>query len=276
MKRLKNLVLAFCAGFALSACSSFGEGMDVDVRDLTQIPPSQSVDLIAKNQMGSAPVRVDPAMAITHNTDGRVQIFGLDDAGVGEAFLPSSEGGVTKRAEDGVAPPRAVSFSGSASPVFSGDPSVQVFSLDGDAPEGGASYGPARVSGYSSVPGSGKAAGVTVIYFGHDSHALSPEALGAIARVSKAFDPALGQGIDVEGHASVTANYVDDAQRKIVNLKISMDRAMAVFRELIKQGVPAEAIRVTAWGEVRPPRQLDGKTPEEAARRVEISGQGLM
>ena len=62
-----------------------------------------------------------------------------------------------------------------------------------------------------------------------------------------------------------------EAERKIINLKISMDRAFAVSRALIQRGIPAEAIKVVAWGDSRPPPLVNGKNTESAARRVEIS-----
>lgn len=262
MKHLKNLALVFFAGLSLAACSSFGDRESVDTAG---VPRVQAIDLM----QGGAPVDIDPAEAIARNTDGRVQIFSLDGGGVpayrGGAYPASGDAGIE------VAPVRAVPVSGGGEArVFSGDPSVQVFPLDDFSPGVAVSGGAGR--GQEGFDTSGAA----IIYFGHDSETLSAEALETLRRISRAFDPALGQGIDVEGHASITANYADEAQRKIVNLKVSMDRAMAVSRALIRQGVPAEAIRVTAWGETRPPRRFNGKTPEEAARRVEVSGPGVL
>lgn len=276
MKRLKNLVLVFCAGLALSGCSYFGqEEGGVSVESAPQIP-ADMVDIMAPGGGASRQVQLDPAEVIARNTEGRVQVFGLDDAG---ATSLSGEGGqalVSASTETGsseIAPVRAMlPVATSSSEIFSGDPSVQIFSLDGDASNSASFEAGEPLAGHSGVMIAGTdVSGMTIIYFGHDSHDLDSESLEKIARLSKEFDSARGQGINVEGHASVTANYADDIQRKIVNLKISMDRALAVSRELIKQGVPAEAIRVTAWGETRPPRKLDGKTPEEASRRVEVS-----
>ena len=74
----------------------------------------------------------------------------------------------------------------------------------------------------------------------------------------------------MEGHASTRAEAKDEVQRRIINLKISMDRAMNVMRQLIRDGVPAGAIQVTAHGDRVPPVAVPGGDAEAAARRVEI------
>ncbi|MCC6598896.1 MAG: OmpA family protein [Alphaproteobacteria bacterium] len=286
MKHLKNYALLLFAGLALSNCAYF-DAPHVE-EDALQVH-SQTIDLMGQSE--NAGFDIDPAAAIARNTDGRVQIFSLDE--VESSTMRSlggsrgwSSGGSPGPVSDGdgamnIAPLRAVSppgqlsapEGGKSSSVFSADPSVKVFSLDdnlaGMAPLG---VGALTPENFEPAPMYAGGPNISVIYFDHDSHTLNAEALGILSQLSEAFNPAYGQGISVEGHASVTANYADDKQREIVNLKISMDRALAVSRALIERGVPAEAIRVLAWGATRPPRELNGRTPEEAARRVEISG----
>jgi outer membrane protein OmpA-like peptidoglycan-associated protein len=49
-----------------------------------------------------------------------------------------------------------------------------------------------------------------------------------------------------------------------------VNRAYKVASALIKRGVPAEAIRLVAWGETRPPADQGQRSAEAASRRVEI------
>ena len=108
-----------------------------------------------------------------------------------------------------------------------------------------------------------------VLYFEHDSTNLGRHDLEKIASIASGYR---GRTLNVEGHASIVANYQDARQKEIVNLKVSMDRAFAVSQELIKRGVPADSIRMMAWGDSKAPLAVNGMAPEAAARRVEISG----
>lgn len=231
----------------------------------------------------TAPLRpISTAEAVARSTGGSVTLYGFDDD-FDAAPMPDYAPVETSDAQY-VAPAQAVpvgrvpmtSMPGPRLPmVYSADPSVQIFPFEDmmDAPVAAAPPSvmqPARHEEYVTLA-EGQGAPV-IVYFAHDSAALSQEALAKIAGVANRFNNAAGYGLTVEGHASVVANYQDEAQRRLVNLKVSMDRAFAVASELIHQGIPAEAVRVMAWGDTHPPRPVGGKTPEEAARRVEISG----
>ena len=239
--------------------------------------PVEAVE--SQEEIAVKPQPVDVREAVARSTDGRVQLFGFDEGSTLPAYKPAP----TRQNEAmEVAPAPAVPVtpvgqsSGPRVPiVYSGDPSVQIFPFDDGvfspaaAPPPSVEQ-PAKHEEYVSLA---DAKGDRVIvYFAHDSARLTQEALAKIAGVANSFNNAAGLGLTVEGHASVKANYQDEAQRRIVNLKISMDRAFAVASELINQGIPAEAVRVMAWGDAHPPRLMNGKTQEEAARRVEISG----
>ncbi len=128
----------------------------------------------------------------------------------------------------------------------------------GDEPQGG--FVDVQVPGHKGIR----------IYFDHDSFILDEGKKGAIATAAEKYRPAPGSYINVEGHASVTANIKDPMQRKVVNLKVSMDRAFAVARALMEKGVPAEMIKAVGWGEVKPSGPVNGMDAESASRRVEI------
>ena len=70
----------------------------------------------------------------------------------------------------------------------------------------------------------------------------------------------------VEGFASSQSTVDDPIMRKIVNLRISMERSLAVSKALIEKGIPADRITTIAYGEARP-----AETAAES-RRVEIHG----
>lgn len=278
MKQLHTLfsrfLCIFCASFVLVGCSYFDTGEEAM---LQTEKPAESIEF--QEEMTVKPQPVDVREAVARSTDGRVQLFGFDDPAPISAYKPvfARQSGAME-----VAPAPAVPVASVGQPpgprlpvVYSGDPSVQIFPFDDGvfapaaAPPPSVEQ-PAKHEEYVSLA---DAKGDRIIvYFNHDSARLSQDALAKIAGVANSFNNAAGLGLTVEGHASVKANYNDEAQRRIVNLKISMDRAFAVASELINQGIPAEAIRVMAWGDAQPPRSMNGKTQEEAARRVEISG----
>ena len=109
------------------------------------------------------------------------------------------------------------------------------------------------------------------IYFGHGSAAIDAAGKRTIGAVSRnARNNGFGSFVQVEGHASERTGIADQALGHVVNLKMSMERAMNVSRALIRDGVPANRVATTAWGDTHPPTLVQGKDPEAAARRVEI------
>lgn len=109
---------------------------------------------------------------------------------------------------------------------------------------------------------------VDVIYFAHGSTKLSNKAKEIIAKV--AFDARGGADVRVEGHASSRAGLSSPNSQQINNYEVSMKRAMNVTKALIKEGVPAGAIKTTAFGDSRPKSPTNDKDAEAASRRVEI------
>ncbi len=262
----------FCASILLplllGGCSYF------DTSEHEELRVSKSVeDIEVIEEPVIAPAPITAAEAIVRNTDGRVQVFDLDGPAQQAPYYDA-------RATAQPMPVQPLNASAPVPRVFAANPSVEIFPFEDFAPTPIAA--PMQASppppveqvmrheeDYVAVEGHG--GNKVIVYFGHDSTALSQAALSKVQSVASQFNQASGGGITVEGHSSVKANYDDAAQRKIVNLKISMDRAFAVARSLIQSGVPADFVRVMAWGDVRPPMQTDGKTAEDAARRVEIS-----
>lgn len=106
-----------------------------------------------------------------------------------------------------------------------------------------------------------------LIYFAHGSAALSATAQQVIASVAASQPAGL---ITVEGHASHRAAVKDPQQRVEVNYRMSMKRAMAVTKALIKKGIPPEMIKTTALGDTSPAVPEVDKDSEALNRRVAI------
>ncbi len=106
-----------------------------------------------------------------------------------------------------------------------------------------------------------------IVYFNHGSAALGAVAREVIARV--AADNHANRVI-VEAHASKRAAVTDPARRAEVNHRMSMQRAMAVTRALIAQGIPEHMIKTTALGDTKPAVPEVDRESEAMNRRVEI------
>lgn len=152
-------------------------------------------------------------------------------------------------------------FSGGAGPSPQ-DPNVMVYPLDGWDQRGLPGLPPPSGTGmgYSS-PFMGGGTQGTTIYFRDGSSSLSPQDRRMVEGIAAGSGGAM---LSVEGHASSGAGTGDPVQRRIVNLKASMDRAFSVSSQLIRDGVAPESIRTTAWGDTRPAGS------DEQNRRVEI------
>ncbi len=127
-------------------------------------------------------------------------------------------------------------------------------------------------SGYTAMPAS---SGMEPerIYFANGSAAIDAAGHEAINNAAGAAAEGADM-VSVEGHASAHTVNPDPVTSRIINLKISMERAFNVAKELIRRGVPANMIRTTAWGDARPALPVDGMSAEDASRRVEIYANG--
>lgn len=282
MKKIANLLIILGSASLLAACSYFDTGEQVDVGEAK---PAESVNLTSAAPVDSqvlAPVEYrDVADVIHRDSDGRVEIFPLDgeswEAGENDVIempMPQSSGGPID-----IQPVTAVPIYNEV--YMNAYPGVEVFPLDDEM---AAMVNPRLVQHVAPVPGLTPLPGENVaengyvslhaggnpltIYFDHDSVSLNQEDLATLSTVGRGYT---GQDISVMGHASVMSSIQDPIQRKIINLKISMDRAFAVARALIESGIPPERIETKGYGETRPP--VPGHKPiEVASRRVEVLG----
>jgi outer membrane protein OmpA-like peptidoglycan-associated protein len=104
------------------------------------------------------------------------------------------------------------------------------------------------------------------VYFEHGSSRLDGEDRQVLSQVAEQAKFAPVGRVSIEGHASSRVNAPDSVQARMINLKQSMNRAVAVSNNLIQNGVPPEKIKTTSWGDTKPP--MNGSEAE--ARRVDI------
>ncbi len=284
MKKIANLICIISTAGLLAACSYFDGEEGVN---LASEKPAESVDLTAgavQSQVLEPVEYRDVADVIRHSTDGRVEIFPLD----GEVWEEESNAAPVQQQSSGgpidIQPVDALpTYTESYLEAY---PGVEVFPLDDEM----AKVVNPRIVQYASAEQPGAFSPLTpapganvqdngfvslhaggnplTIYFDHDSVSLKQEDLATLSAVGRGYS---GQDISVMGHASVMSSLQDPVQRKIINLKISMDRAFAVARALIESGIPPERIETKGYGETRPP--VPGHKPiEVASRRVEVSG----
>ena len=109
------------------------------------------------------------------------------------------------------------------------------------------------------------------VYFSHGSSHVNAQGQKVVRAVADLHKDGRYGSLSVVGHSSKRAETTDPVQRSIVNMKMSMKRAMRVSEGLIRQGVPAESIKTSALGDSRAAMNLNGMSQEAANRRVEIS-----
>lgn len=256
---------------SLTACESMKGGQDVKV--VQGSGPLQSAP-------STEPLMSDAQLQRTYNDvlknsgNSSVQIFSLDDHDMSAPYVPEAP-----------AMTPAPRLPQGAGQQFGGNSHVTVFSLDDHnpsynaggyspaAPQGRGGIPPMIDSGMTPVPMSAAPAyqdGVSRIYFSHGAKNVNSAGRRVSSHVGEQCRGGACGVVKVEGHASTRAEAKDEVQRRIINLKISMDRAMNVTRQLIRDGVPAGSIQVTAHGDRVPPVAVPGGDAEAAARRVEI------
>lgn len=222
----------------------------------------------------------DQMMANTQN--GSVQVFSLDAPAPDSVYAPAPSAALT--------PLDAPVFPQPAGPgrAYGGNSNVMVFPVDPlpsqdvtgrggippmipPAPLVPSPLAPLPYEQGLSMTPSSQTSGMSKIYFSHGATAVSPAGRDVTAAVTGQCRASGCALVKVEGHASTRAVAQDEIQRRLINLKVSMDRAMNVSRQLIRDGVPAAAIQVIAHGDRVPPAALPDVDAEAAARRVEIS-----
>ncbi len=108
-----------------------------------------------------------------------------------------------------------------------------------------------------------------MVFFDWDSSRLSPASLNVITQAVTAFRST--------GNARITATgHTDTSGPESYNMALSLRRANAVKNELVRQGVPADAIAVVGKGESQLLVPTGDNVREPQNRRVEIVIGGQM
>ncbi|HAT35814.1 MAG TPA: hypothetical protein DCS82_08870, partial [Rhodospirillaceae bacterium] len=110
---------------------------------------------------------------------------------------------------------------------------------------------------------------VATIYFRNGSSRLGARDRTVVRDVVAMFHET-GGAIRIVGHSSGIAASQGSGQSKFANFKVSLDRANAVAAELIRRGVPAEYIDVSAHGAENPVYAEYSATGEAGNRRAEV------
>ncbi len=118
-------------------------------------------------------------------------------------------------------------------------------------------------------PIAGGAVKVATIHFQNGSAALSSQDRQIIANALQ-LKKERGGRIHIVGHASSRTRLTDPVRHKMVNFKVSVDRADAIARELMRLGVKKEELVVDAISDAQPVYYEFMSTGEAGNRRAEI------
>ena len=103
----------------------------------------------------------------------------------------------------------------------------------------------AQASAFQSEVASSSAA--ATVQFGHDSAGFTRTGSKAIRQIADQYKKR-GGVIRVVGHASSKTRNMSVVEHSLANFNVSLDRAQTVANELIRLGVPPDAIFVEARG----------------------------
>lgn len=255
MRHIGSVFVLVLAVVALGACTSSGDGQQVVLESTTEsaMQANETPPLIVDGPMGGVAIKpsdADYALLSQSLAGGSVELFPVQGPSAfpgmpAQDYPPMGQQGVQTLQEPGV--------------------SIYPVGANPYAPP------PARYMPAPAPMDVSSAAPEATVYFNHGSAQLSPHDQAQLRAVSEKAKFAPVSRISVEGHASKRAGTGDPVRDNIVNLKESMNRAFEVSKTMMMNGVPAEKLKTTAWGDTKPP--YDGS--EDKARRVEIiSGSG--
>lgn len=109
-----------------------------------------------------------------------------------------------------------------------------------------------------------------IVYFANGSSRIAARERAKVAEVARRYKADGAGAVRIVGHASSRTLNLPIDRHKLVNLWISMDRAEAVARELVRRGVAPDAIVVEARAD-NEPRFFESMPAAEASnRRAEV------
>ena len=108
-----------------------------------------------------------------------------------------------------------------------------------------------------------------MVRFRAGSAALTSDARQQVRKIVQMYRQR-GGGVRVEGHASSRTRNMDPVQHHLVNFNVSLNRANAVARELVRQGIPTESVFVAALSDSQPLYYEVMPAGDAGNQRVEI------
>ena len=127
----------------------------------------------------------------------------------------------------------------------------------------------APIAGTASAQSAPVGDPVGVVRFKAGSASLSSRERRGLRRIAQAYRQR-GGAIRVEGHASSRTRNMDLVQHRMVNFNVSLDRANSVARELVRLGVPEQAVFVAALSDSRPLYYEIMPSGDAGNQRVEV------
>lgn len=152
-------------------------------------------------------------------------------------------------------------------PTFGAPPADIATALGAGVPGFSRGSGATFPAGTVGAGGAGQRA--AIITFKGGSARLSAADRTRLRKVAELFGQR-GGSIRVEGHASSRTRDMDPARHQKVNFDVSLNRANAVARELIRGGVPTKSVFVAAMSDSRPIYYEVMPAGDAGNQRVEI------
>jgi len=121
----------------------------------------------------------------------------------------------------------------------------------------------------AALPVPGRSTKVATILFGNGSARLTASDRRILAQVSQ-LAKERGAKIRIVGHASSRTKNVNPVRHKMINFKVSVERANAVARALSRFGIKADSMFVSAVSDQNPEFYEYMPTGEAGNRRAEI------
>lgn len=139
-----------------------------------------------------------------------------------------------------------------------------------EAPPPEAEVGSAAAASAAPRPVGADAGRPVIVYFANGSSRIAARERAKVAEIVRRYEAGDGGAVRIVGHASSRTLNLPIDRHKLVNLWISMDRAEAVARELVRQGVPPTAIAVEARADNEPQFFESMPAAEATNRRAEV------
>lgn len=170
--------------------------------------------------------------------------------------------------------PNARSVARIGNPSFGAPPADIAAAMEAGSPQRSAPSrfaAPApQVSGTFSTGGpAAMGEPAAMVRFRAGSAALTSDARQQVRNIVQMYRQR-GGGVRVEGHASSRTRNMDPVQHHLVNFNVSLNRANAVARELVRQGIPTESVFVAALSDSQPLYYEVMPAGDAGNQRVEI------